>query len=205
MRGISVHTSNKMSLNSRVSKNARRVRTTHSSKPKLSGSTVHERGKCYLHFVHSILNKRLIRFIVFDPQRRSELLLSKSNYQLLMEGESSQAGISFPPSILETLSSKRTRNTIAERGRRSNMNEALQELATLFSQDCCDEAAQNTFAVSNGGKYDKAQAMTKACTVELAIEYIKCLQKEVAGAKSSISSKDSSASSETVTKVQLSV
>jgi hypothetical protein len=47
--------------------------------------------------------------------------------------------------------------------------------------------------------------MTKACTVELAIEYIKCLQKEVAGAKSSISSKDSSASSETVTKVQLSV
>jgi hypothetical protein len=85
------------------------------------------------------------------------------------------------------------------------MNEALQELATLLSQDCCDEAARKTFAVSNGSKYDKAQAMTKACTVELAIEYIKCLQKDVAGAKSSISSKDSSASSEAVTKVQLSV
>lgn len=87
------------------------------------------------------------------------------------------------------------------------MNEALQDLATLLSQDCCDEAARNAFAISNGGKYGKAQAKTKASTVELAIEYIRCLQKEVAGAKSSlesISSKDSSASSEAATNIQLS-
>jgi len=207
LRGISAHTSNKMSLNSRVSKNVGRGRTTHSRKPNLPGSTVHERGKCYLYFVHSILNKRLIRFIVSDPQRQSELLLSKSNYQLLIEGESSQAGISFPPSIFQTLSCKRTSHTIAERGRRNDMKKALQELATLLSQDCCDEASQNTYAISNAGKYAKAQAKTKVCTVELAIEYIKCLQKALAGAKSSlkvVSSKDSSASSEAVIKVQLS-
>jgi hypothetical protein len=125
-----------------------------------------------------------------------------------MEGESSQAGIYFPPSILETLSSKRDSHTIAERGRRNDMKKALQELATLLSQDCCDEASRNTYAVSHAGKYAKAQAKTKVCTVELAIEHIKCLQKAVAGAKRSlkdISSKDSSDSSETVIKAQLSV
>jgi hypothetical protein len=104
--------------------------------------------------------------------------LSKSNYQLLIEAESSQAGISFPPNILETLSSKGTSHTIAERGHRNDMKKALQELATLLLQDCCDEASRNTYAFSNAGKYAKAQAKTKVCTVELAIEYIRCCRRK---------------------------
>jgi len=109
---------------------------------------------------------------------------------------------------MESLSRKRTSGTIAEQARRKDMNRALEELATLLSQDCCDEASRNAYTVSTASKYAKAQVKTKVCTVELAIEYIKCLQKEVARAKSSlkgISSKDGSANNQAVTKVQLSV
>lgn len=102
---------------------------------------------------------------------------------------------------MESLSRKRTSGTLAERARRKDMNRALEELATLLSQDCCDEASRNAHAVSNAGKYAKAQTKTKVCTVELAIGSIKCLQKEVAGAKDGlkgISSEDGSANSEVV-------
>ncbi|PVH67477.1 hypothetical protein DL98DRAFT_543107 [Cadophora sp. DSE1049] len=173
-----------MSLDGRVRKNRGRS----SSKPQFTKGTTQER--------------------VLNPERRSKLLLSKSNYQLLMEGESSQVGISFPPNTMESLSAKRSVATIAERGRRNDLKRVLEELGALLSQDCCDEASRNAYAVRHAGKLAKAQARTKVRTLELAIEYIKCLQNEVAGVKSSlkeISSNSSSGNSEAVTKVQLSI
>ncbi|KAH6714569.1 hypothetical protein BKA61DRAFT_575308 [Leptodontidium sp. MPI-SDFR-AT-0119] len=126
-----------MSLDGRVRKNTGQS----SSKPQSTKSTAQER--------------------VLNPERRSELLLSKSNYQLLIEGESSQVGISFPPNILENLSAKRSVATIAERGRRNDLKRVLEELDALLSQDCCDEASRNAYAVGHAGKLAKAQARTK--------------------------------------------
>jgi hypothetical protein len=116
-----------------------------------------------------------------------ELLTSKSNYQLIIEGESSRAGLSFPDSIVESIDRKRTNHTIAEQTRRSDLKIALKELSSVISQDCCDGASRKAHAAGgaaygSGGSSGKAQSGSKVYTVELAIEYIKCLQK-VAGSK----------------------
>lgn len=184
-------TSNRMALNGRVSKKpsrggkARRVPLSKSNPP---GNNGQETGKYHVYLFHSIPNKPLTRFIVFDTEDTFELLASKSNYQCIIEGESSIAGLSFLDSIVESIDRKRTSHTAAERTRRSDMKIALNELSSVISQDCCDEVSRKahsagTTAYGSGGNSGKAQSGSKVCTVELAIEYIKCLQKEVAGSK----------------------
>ncbi|KAG4437225.1 hypothetical protein IFR05_007279 [Cadophora sp. M221] len=142
---------------------------------------------------------------LLDPKRRSTPFLSESNYQLLVEGESSKSGTSFPPNIMEGLSTKRSVDTIAERGRRSDLKRTLEELSTLLSQECCDEASRIAYSVNYDGKLPKSQAKSKVRTLEPAIDYIKCLQNEVGGVKSSleeISGNGSGANSEAGTMVQ---
>lgn len=95
-------------------------------------------------------------------------------------------GVTYPSELSTNLSSKRTSHKIAEQGRRNRINSALQEIATLLPRPLPKEGKDAVEPDSSGGGdgKDKAGATpnSKASTVELAIEYIKQLQKEVADA-----------------------
>ena len=110
----------------------------------------------------------------------SHLLATKSNYQRILEGNT-VPGVSYPSELSTNLTSKRTSHKIAEQGRRNRINSALQEIATLLPRSAIESR------VSEGESSDKkdksgAAPNSKASTVEMAIEYIKQLQKEVADA-----------------------
>ncbi|KAK1757508.1 hypothetical protein QBC47DRAFT_411625 [Echria macrotheca] len=110
----------------------------------------------------------------------SHLLATKSNYQRILEGNT-VPGVSYPSELSTNLTSKRTSHKIAEQGRRNRINSALQEIATLLPQQPKEvKAAEEAME-----KKDKSGGVpnSKASTVEMAIEYIKQLQKEVADAK----------------------
>ena len=135
----------------------------------------------------------------------SRLLASKSNYQNILEGNM-VPGVSYPSELSTNLTSKRTSHKIAEQGRRNRINQALQEIATLLPTPPPKEAKADAAAGDDedGGegsgekkKDGKAGAAggssnnsnnsssnnapnSKASTVEMAIEYIKQLKKEVA-------------------------
>lgn len=114
----------------------------------------------------------------------SRLLASKSNYQNILEGNL-VPGVSYPSELSTNLTSKRTSHKIAEQGRRNRINSALQEIATLLPKEVLAESKD-----SGGESSDKKDGKggststpsSKASTVEMAIEYIKQLQKEVADA-----------------------
>jgi len=95
-------------------------------------------------------------------------------------------GVSYPSELSTNLSSKRTSHKIAEQGRRNRINSALQEIATLLPRPPGKEVKEAPEPDSSGGGDGKdksgATPNSKASTVELAIEYIKQLQKEVAEA-----------------------
>ena len=108
----------------------------------------------------------------------SQLLASKSNYQVILEGNK-VPGVSYPSELSTNLTSKRTSHKIAEQGRRNRINMALQEIATLLPQD------EKSDGTDNGEKKETKNAMpnSKASTVEMAIQYIKELQKRVESEK----------------------
>lgn len=128
----------------------------------------------------------------------SLLLATKSNYQRILEGNT-VPGVSYPSELSTNLTSKRTSHKIAEQGRRNRINSALQEIATLLPKAPATEGREgdndgNSSSGGGGGsggadKEDKNQKdkdkagggipNSKASTVEMAIEYIKQLQKEV--------------------------
>lgn len=109
-------------------------------------------------------------------------MASKSNYQHILDG-TLPSGVSYPETLAENLSSKRTNHKLAEQGRRNRINTALKEIESLIpsefiqarhAKDCA------TSAVKPGEKEkDKAsnQAISKASAVEMAIDYIKALKK----------------------------
>ncbi|KAK3310369.1 helix-loop-helix DNA-binding domain-containing protein [Chaetomium strumarium] len=111
----------------------------------------------------------------------SHLLATKSNYQRILEGNT-VPGVSYPSELSTNLTSKRTSHKIAEQGRRNRINSALQEIATLLPRPPKD--SEGEVSDSKDGKKDKSGGVpnSKASTVEMAIEYIKQLQKEVAEA-----------------------
>jgi hypothetical protein len=118
----------------------------------------------------------------------SLLLASKSNYQNILEG-THLPGVSYPTELSTNLTSKRTSHKIAEQGRRNRINSALQEIATLLPRGCKDGSSGEKSGSGDGGENGEngtgkggQSANSKASTVELAIEYIKQLQKEVADA-----------------------
>jgi hypothetical protein len=118
----------------------------------------------------------------------SLLLASKSNYQNILEG-THLPGVSYPTELSTNLTSKRTSHKIAEQGRRNRINSALQEIATLLprgnSKDSGGEKSGSGDGDNPEGGASKAAAQSansKASTVELAIEYIKQLKKDLADA-----------------------
>ncbi|PKS10520.1 hypothetical protein jhhlp_002272 [Lomentospora prolificans] len=113
----------------------------------------------------------------------SRLLATKSNYQNILEGNK-VPGVSYPSELSTNLTSKRTSHKIAEQGRRNRINSALQEIASLLPKGSCKDSKSSDDADGSGDKKDgKGSApSSKASTVEMAIEYIKQLKREVAEA-----------------------
>lgn len=126
-------------------------------------------------------------------------LLLKSNYQNIVEGTHKQLGLSYPADLSTNLTSKRTSHKIAEQGRRNRINNALAEIASLLPQKSTPGGGSN----SDGGGGGERQSSTgggggggggnastgqasKASTVEMAIDYIKQLKKELEDTKSKL-------------------
>ncbi|KAF3396067.1 hypothetical protein F1880_007344 [Penicillium rolfsii] len=109
-------------------------------------------------------------------------LASKSNYQHILDG-TLPSGVSYPETLAENLSSKRTNHKLAEQGRRNRINNALKEIESLippeFIQIRQAKEAAATGAKPGDKEKDKPanQAISKASAVEMAIDYIKALKK----------------------------
>ncbi|PGH09362.1 hypothetical protein GX51_00805 [Blastomyces parvus] len=124
-------------------------------------------------------------------------LASKSNYQHIIEG-TLLPGVSYPNALAENLSSKRTNHKLAEQGRRNRINTALKEIEGLLppslirEREKADRAGgdggdgatnSNTTGKSSSDKPSSTPTISKASTVEMAIVYIKSLQRELSETK----------------------
>lgn len=115
-------------------------------------------------------------------------LASKSNYQHILDG-TLLPGVSYPETLAENLSSKRTNHKLAEQGRRNRINNALKEIEGLIPMEYAKMKIAKEAAACNVKPSDKEkekagnQAISKASTVEMAIDYIKSLQHELAGTR----------------------
>lgn len=88
-----------------------------------------------------------------SEQDFASLLASKSNIQGIMEGVHHQMGLQYSEKMTTELSSKKTTHKMAEQERRNRMNSALVELGRLVAPT--------------------ESQLSKAATVEAAIEYIR--------------------------------
>lgn len=111
----------------------------------------------------------------------SRLLMSKSNYQNILEG-TVVPGVVYPTELSDNLTSKRTSHKIAEQGRRNRINSALQEIAALLPRSVTQDAKHIDPDEKKDAKGATSTPNSKASTVEMAIDYIKRLQNEVAEA-----------------------
>ncbi|KAL4915590.1 helix-loop-helix DNA-binding domain-containing protein [Aspergillus aurantiobrunneus] len=114
----------------------------------------------------------------------------KSNYQQILEG-TLLPGVSYPETLAENLSSKRTNHKLAEQGRRNRINNALKEIETLIPAAYVQLKQSKEAAIFNGKaekEKEKAgnQPISKASTVEMAIDYIKSLQAELGATKTKL-------------------
>ncbi|RFU71939.1 phosphorus acquisition-controlling [Trichoderma arundinaceum] len=105
----------------------------------------------------------------------SRLLMSKSNYQNILEGNQ-VPGVSYPSELSTNLTSKRTSHKIAEQGRRNRINSALQTMASLLP-DGKDKVVLGDEDDKKDGKQSHA-SNSKASVVENAIVHMKKLEKE---------------------------
>lgn len=109
-------------------------------------------------------------------------LASKSNYQHILDG-TLPSGVSYPETLAENLSSKRTNHKLAEQGRRNRINNALKEIESLIPPEFIQIRQAKEAAASGAKPGDKEkekpanQAISKASAVEMAIDYIKALKK----------------------------
>lgn len=108
----------------------------------------------------------------------SRLLMSKSNYQNILEGNQ-VPGVSYPSELSTNLTSKRTSHKIAEQGRRNRINSALQIMAGLLpgSENLKDAVEGGEKKDGKDSKQVNAQN-SKASVVESAIVHMKTLQQE---------------------------
>lgn len=112
-------------------------------------------------------------------------LASKSNYQHILDG-TLPSGVSYPETLAENLSSKRTNHKLAEQGRRNRINNALKEIEALIPPEFVQakqakEAALTGIKPSDKEKANEKekpanQAISKASAVEMAIDYIRALK-----------------------------
>ncbi|KAL6902617.1 hypothetical protein GGI43DRAFT_346443 [Trichoderma evansii] len=105
----------------------------------------------------------------------SRLLMSKSNYQNILEGNQ-VPGVSYPSELSTNLTSKRTSHKIAEQGRRNRINSALQIMASLLP-DGKNKIISGDDSDKKDGKQSNA-SNSKASVVENAIVHMKSLEKE---------------------------
>lgn len=127
-------------------------------------------------------------------------LASKSNYQHILDG-TVLPGVSYPETLAENLSSKRTNHKLAEQGRRNRINTALKEIEALlppvFAQERAIKEGKEPNKNSDGKdtKDTKEKAtpptISKASTVEMAIDYIKALKKELEETKAQLHAAES--------------
>jgi hypothetical protein len=101
----------------------------------------------------------------------SRLLMSKSNYQNILEGNT-VPGVSYPSELSTNLTSKRTSHKIAEQGRRNRINSALQIMAGLLPDGGVPEEEDKKESKSANA------ANSKASVVENAIVHMKSLKQE---------------------------
>lgn len=109
----------------------------------------------------------------------SRLLMSKSNYQNILEGNT-VPGVSYPSELSTNLTSKRTSHKIAEQGRRNRINSALQIMAGLLPDQ------KHLGSGDDSDKKDSKQANaanSKASVVEKAIVHMQNLEQENVGLK----------------------
>ena len=104
----------------------------------------------------------------------SRLLMTKSNYQNILEGNT-VPGVTYPSELSTNLTSKRTSHKIAEQGRRNRINSALQVMAGLLPGG--DSKISLADEDKKEGKQSNAQN-SKASVVENAIVHMKTLQQE---------------------------
>jgi len=108
-------------------------------------------------------------------------LASKSNYQHILDG-TLPSGVSYPETLAENLSSKRTNHKLAEQGRRNRINSALKEIEALIPPEFVQAKQAKEAALSGIKPNDKEkekpanQTISKASAVEMAIDYIKALK-----------------------------
>ncbi|KAL1962939.1 hypothetical protein VTN77DRAFT_9035 [Rasamsonia byssochlamydoides] len=130
-------------------------------------------------------------------------LASKSNYQHILDG-TVLPGVSYPETLAENLSSKRTNHKLAEQGRRNRINTALKEIESLlppgFAQERLRERNEakgdgqgnpNNKNGDNQKEKNTHQTISKASTVEMAIDYIKLLKKELEETKAQLKAAES--------------
>jgi len=120
---------------------------------------------------------------ILSAETSALYLARKSNYQNIIDG-THIPGVSYPDTLAENLSSKRTSHKIAEQGRRNRINLALKEIEALLPASITAAAARKdkNSAKEEAGDSDKPSALagaSKASTVEMAIVYIRSLQAEL--------------------------
>lgn len=119
---------------------------------------------------------------MISPETSALYLASKSNYQNIIDG-THLPGVSYPETLAENLSSKRTSHKLAEQGRRNRINLALKEIETLLPASITAANKKDKIKEESGGdasdKLGASQGTSKASTVEMAIVYIKSLQAEL--------------------------
>ncbi|KAG9257800.1 phosphorus acquisition-controlling protein [Emericellopsis atlantica] len=104
----------------------------------------------------------------------SRLLMSKSNYQNILEGNM-VPGVTYPSELSNNLTSKRTSHKIAEQGRRNRINSALQIMAGLLPDNGKSPSGEDS------DKKDSKQqnnSNSKASVVEQAIVHLRQLETE---------------------------
>ena len=114
----------------------------------------------------------------------SRLLMSKSNYQNILEGNT-VPGVHYPTELSSNLTSKRTSHKIAEQGRRNRINTALQVMASLLP----DHDKMGPVEGDDDDKKDGKQANasnSKASVVEKAIVHVQHLEAENSGLKKEV-------------------
>lgn len=133
---------------------------------------------------------------ILSAETSALYLASKSNYQNIIDG-THLPGVSYPETLAENLSSKRTSHKIAEQGRRNRINLALKEIESLLPASITAAARKEKHGVKEeiGDGSDKpsaAQGASKASTVEMAIVYIRSLQAELKETKDKLDAAEKS-------------
>lgn len=137
----------------------------------------------YTSIVHDLTDYTGVATI--SAETSALLLASKSNYQNILEGNH-LPGVSYPEALSTNLTSKRTSHKIAEQGRRNRINQALQEIASLLPPSIGKDGSGSGGEGGGGGggnPVGQQPSNSKASTVEMAIEYIKSLQRDLSETK----------------------